>query len=153
MSHPGTRNSITAFFEAKAYGVVGVSGSRKKFGNIVYRTMKQKEFVVYPVHPALDVVEGDSCFRSVGALPADATSVITVVPPEQTERVVEECAAKGVHAVWMQPGSQSASAIARAQALGMTVIQGECILMFLEPVTSVHALHRWIRKLTGSYPH
>jgi hypothetical protein len=38
------------------------------------------------------------------------------------------------------------------KASRITVISGQCILMFLEPVVSAHAVHRWINKVVGAYP-
>jgi len=151
MSHV-SRHTIDSFFTSPAFAVIGVSSDQKKFGNVVYRTMKEKDAVVYPVHPSKESVEGDACYASVSALPADVHAVITVVPPEVTTTVVKECAAKGITHIWMQPGSESAAAIAEAEKAGITVIPGECILMFLEPVGSFHAFHRFMKKVVGRYP-
>ncbi len=147
-----SRETIDAFFTSEAFAVVGVSGDQKKFGNIVYRTMKEKEAVVYPVHPSSEKVEGDTCYANVSALPAGVHSVVTVVPPAITTAVVKECAAKGITHVWMQPGSESPEAIAGAEKAGIKVISGECILMFIEPVESFHAFHRFVKKVVGRYP-
>jgi uncharacterized protein len=150
---PMTRKvDIESFFSANAYAVIGVSAERKKFGNAVFRTMKQKGLTVYPVHRSLESVEGEKCFRTVNDLPADVTSIVTVVPPAVTESVVRDAMAKGVRHVWMQPGSNSRAAADAARNAGATVVDGECILMFLEPVDSIHALHRWVKKLVGRMP-
>ena len=146
------RNAINAFFKAPAYAVVGVSANRRKFGNAAYRAMKEHGLRVFPVNPKLETVEGDACFRSLRDLPEDVTSVVTVVPPSATELVVKECTERGITAVWMQPGSQSPAAIASAERARMAVVHGECIMMFLEPVQSFHAFHRFVKKLFGSYP-
>jgi predicted CoA-binding protein len=146
------REMIDAFFATEAFAVVGVSANQHKFGNIVYRTMKEKEAVVYPVHPTLSTVEGDACYPTVATLPDAVHSVIIVVPPAVTAAVVGECAKKGITHVWMQPGAESNEAIAAAESAGIAVIHHECILMFLEPVKSVHAFHRFINKVVGKYP-
>ena len=144
--------SVEQFFSSPAFGVIGVSADQRKFGNIVYRTMKQRPFITYPVHPRLAMVEGDRCFASVADLPEKVKSLVTVVPPSATEAVVAECVKRKINVLWMQPGSESERAIAEAEANGITVIQGQCILMFLEPVTSAHAVHRWFSKVIGTYP-
>jgi hypothetical protein len=147
-----TRAPIDRFFDSEAFAVVGVSADRKKFGNTVFRNMRDAGLTVFPVHPTLDSVEGEACYHSVGELPAEVKSVVTVVPPPQTERVIPLCAERGVTSVWMQPGSSSAPAIDTARAAGMNVVDGQCILMFLEPVKSIHKVHRWINKVVGTYP-
>lgn len=145
-------SSIEKFFHSTAFGVIGVSADRKKFGNIVYRAMKQRAFAVYPVNPRLPMVEGDRCFASVADLPETVKSIITVIPPSASGTVVAECVRNNISVLWMQPGSESGRAIAEAEANGITVVQGQCILMFLEPVTSAHVAHRWFSKIIGTYP-
>jgi uncharacterized protein len=146
------RAAIDAFFHAPAFAVVGVSANQRKFGNVVYRTMRDKGCRVFPVHRSLKTVEGQPCYASVLDLPEDVKAVVTVVPPEMTRTVVQDCLRKGISTVWMQQGSQSDGAIAEAEKAGLHVVHGECVLMFLEPVTSVHGVHRWMKKLFGSYP-
>jgi predicted CoA-binding protein len=114
--------------------------------------MLEREFPVYPVNPKLAVVEERRCFSSVLELPDNAKSVVTVVPPSVTEEVLTDCFRKGVRAVWMQPGSESRKSIQLARERNVAIVHGECILMHLEPVKSVHALHRWVNKLVGLYP-
>lgn len=147
-----SRADIEAFFECPAYAVIGVSANRKKFGNVVFRLMGDKQFTVHPVHPTLDTVEGKRCYHTVADLPEEVKAVVTVVPPAATEDVVRECLARGIRHFWMQPGSESPAAVSAARKAGATVVERECILMFLEPVESVHALHRWLKKLVGTYP-
>jgi predicted CoA-binding protein len=146
------KEAIEKFFSSPAYAVIGVSPDRKKFGNVVFRDMTERHFVVYPVNPKHQMVEGVKCFSSVTELPVDVQSVVTVVPPEVTEQVLGECAQKGIRNVWMQPGSESKAALDFAVRNDMAVVSRECILMFLEPVKSFHALHRMLRKLVGRYP-
>jgi uncharacterized protein len=146
------KEAIDKFFLSSAYAVVGASEDRKKFGNRVFQFMKEREFVVYPVNPKRQAVEGSKCFSTVNDLPDDVKSVITVVPPNVTEQVLEDCIRKGIRSVWMQPGSESKDAIELAGKYGISVVHRECVMMFLEPVRSFHALHRWMKKLTGTFP-
>lgn len=147
-----TQKEIADFFSSQAYAVIGVSANRRKFGNTVYRMMKEKGFTVYPVHPALATVEGERCFHSIRDVPEGVRSAVTVVPPDVTATAVKECQERGIQHLWMQPGSGTRDVEAAARAAGMNVVNGECILMFLEPVESIHALHRWLKKLFGTYP-
>ena len=71
--------------------------------------------------------------------------------PRSYDGSYEGMCSQGITHIWMQPGSESAAAIAEAAKAGITVISGECILMFLEPVESFHAFHRFV-KVVGRYP-
>jgi len=147
-----SKADMEAFFSSTAYAVVGVSADRKKFGNTVFRTMKEKGLTVYPVHPTHETVEGEKCYKDVASLPAEVGSIVTVVPPSVTDNVVAEALTKGVKHFWMQPGSQSAAAVAAARKSGASVVEGDCILMFLEPVQSIHKVHRFVNKVFGKMP-
>jgi uncharacterized protein len=146
------KEAIEKFFSSSAYAVVGVSADQKKFGNKVFRMMLERGFEVYPIHPKRQTVEGVSCFSSILEVPETVTSIVTVVPPRVTEEVLVQSARRGIVAVWMQPGSESKDAVEIAQRYHMAAVYRECILMFLEPVRSVHALHRFVKKLVGAYP-
>jgi predicted CoA-binding protein len=78
--------------------------------------------------------------------------VITIVPPAATEEVVKQAHAAGIKRIWMQQGSESEAAIRYCRDNGMTVIDGECILMFAEPAAFYHRFHRWIWKILGKLP-
>lgn len=145
-------SSIEQFFLSPAFAVIGVSGNQKKFGNSAYRAMKERKLPVFPVNPHLTSVEGDTCYPSILEVPDTVKSAIIVIPPRATETVIVDCVQKGIRALWMQPGSESDRAIDEAEINGLTVIKGQCLLMFLEPVTSAHAFHRWVNKFIGAYP-
>ena len=146
------RTLIEKFFLSPAFAVIGVSDNQKKFGNSVFRVMRERKLPVYPVNPRLAQVNGGKCYSSILEVPEAVHSAIVVIPPEATERVIAECVRKGIRMLWMQPGSESDRAIAEAETNGITVITGWCFLMFLEPVASAHAMHRWVNKLFGAYP-
>lgn len=147
----GKEEALGAFLRSPSLAVVGVSADRKKFGNSIFRTLKERGVRVYPIHRSLKEVEGVRCYAALGELPEKVEGVVTVIPPKETENFVESCPGAGVKAIWMQQGSESVRAEARARELGMQVVAGECLFMYLEPVGSLHGLHRWFKKFFGSY--
>jgi predicted CoA-binding protein len=115
--------------------------------------MKEKGLRVVAVNPKHYQIDGIKCYASVFDLPSEVESVVVVVPPAQTEKVVHACVKKGIPAVWLQRGAESPRAIEEAEQGGISVIQGQCIIMFLEPVQGFHSVHRFFTKLVGAYPH
>ncbi len=143
--------AIAAFLASRSFAVVGVSADRRKFGNSLFREMRDRGLSVLPVHRSLDRVEEEQCYHSVTDLRGKVEAIVTAVPPGETERVLRECAGAGIRRVWMIKGSSTGRALSLAQELGLDAIHGECPFMYLEPVRSVHGFHRWTKKLFGRY--
>lgn len=144
---------ITDFIAQRNLAIVGVSRGGKKFGNMAFKTLKQKGYRVFPINPNAETIEGEHCYPSLLALPEPVENVLVVVPPAETERVVREAAAAGIRRVWLQQGAASEAAIRFCDEHGMSVIHDECILMFAQPVVSFHRFHRWVWKVLGKLPH
>ncbi len=143
---------LKIFFSSPAYAVVGASENREKYGNIVYRYLRDKQFPVFPVNPHCTTIEGDTCYATVGDLPDAVKSVVLVVPPEVTERIVKECNAKGIAAVWMQPGAESSAAIAYATQHGLAEIHDACVMVLLGSVRTYSGLSAWLDFATKHLP-
>lgn len=147
-----TKAAVQDFLDRRNLAVVGVSRGGKKFGNAAYKELKAKGYQLYPVNPNADVIEGDLCYRSLSVLPQPVEGLLIVVPPQETEKVVGDAAEAGIRRVWMQQGAESPAAIQFCQEQGISVIYGECILMFAEPAAFYHRLHRWVWGLLGKLP-
>jgi uncharacterized protein len=135
-------NPIEEFPKLKRWAVIGVSNDRDKYGNKIYRDLRNAGYEVYAVNPKLAEVEGDTCYPSVGDLPVLPEVVDVVVPPAVSEKVVEDCLARGIKNIWFQPGSESDTAIEKARRGGMTVVADACIML----------LGAWPLKRRGSAP-
>ena len=111
------------------FAVVGVSQNPKKYGHKVYKDLKAAGYTVYPVNPYVDEVLGDKCYPSLKELPEKPDVVDTVVPSEVTEQIVKECKKLGIDKVWMQPGSESAQAIAFCRQNNIQVVHDACVMV------------------------
>lgn len=138
---------ITEFLEQKRIAVVGVSRTRG-FGNNIAQHLTECGYDVYPVNANADAINGRPCYRSLGNLPEPADAVVTVVPPQQTLQIIDDCARLGIKHVWMQQGSESTTAISKAEAGGLSVIHHSCVLMYARP-TGIHRFHRKIMDFFG----
>lgn len=146
-----TKAAVNDFLSQRTLAVVGVSRSGKKFGNAATRELRNKGYRMLPVHPEAETIDGERCYPSLRQLPEQVAGVLIVVPPEQTEQVVREAADAGIRHVWMQQGAESKTAIDFCRERGMSVVHGECILMFAAP-TGAHRLHHWVWRLFGKLP-
>ncbi len=143
---------VDDFVGQRKLALVGMSSKQKKFGNTIFKELKSKGYQIFPVHPSADTIDGARCWPRLDALPEPVGGVIVVVPPAQTEKVVRDVVAAGIKRVWMQQGAESKEAVAYCEENGVAVVHGRCILMFAEPVTSIHKFHRWLLKIFGKLP-
>lgn len=147
-----TQKSINDFLVQKKLALIGISRSGKKFGNMIFKELKSKGYQIFPINPNVETIQGEHCYPSLKALTERVGGVIVVVPPVQTEKIVYDVASAGIKQVWMQQGSESKSAIQFCKENGISVVEGECILMFAKPIKFFHRMHRGIWKLLGKYP-
>ncbi|MFO1405910.1 MAG: CoA-binding protein [Steroidobacteraceae bacterium] len=123
---------VDRFLESPAYGVVGASPRRHKYGNKVLRCYLQNGRRAIPVNPREAEIEGVRCVASVLDLPPDVRSLSIITPPAVTEQVVEQAIRHGIEHLWMQPGAESEAAVEAARAAGLNVIaDGSCVLVVL----------------------
>ncbi len=145
-------DQIKAFLSQKHIAIVGISRNKQKFGNAIFKELNQKGYTLYPVHPELPEYEGVSCYKTIAALPVEATALVICTQPPQTVQLVKEALDKNIRHIWLQQGAQSEEAVKFAFENNINLIQRECILMFAEPLVFIHKLHRSINKLFGAYP-
>jgi len=107
----------------RTVAVIGASSDRRKFGNKAVRAFSAHGDTVYPVNPHERLIEGLTVYPSVLSIPGTIDMATMYVPPETGVRILDELARKGVAEVWLNPGSESDAVVARAQALGLNVIE------------------------------
>ena len=147
-----SQRSVDEFLGQRKLAVVGVSRSGRGFGHIAWKTLAKNGYEVLPVNPHADEIGGRHCYHSLAELPPDVGGVLLVVPPVETERIVQEAAAAGIKRVWMQQGAESPAAVETCRSLGIDAVAGECILMFVERSGLPHKFHHWVWGVLGKLP-
>jgi uncharacterized protein len=147
-----SHEAIKEIMAQRTLALVGASRNGKKFGNAILRELKSKGYAVLPVHPQAESIDGERCYPNLKSLPEKVGAVVVCVPPVQAEQVVQQAHEAGINRVWLQQGAESYTAVRYCENHEMTAVHGQCIMMFAEPVKSIHGFHRWIWKLIGKYP-
>ena len=119
---------ISDFISRRVWAVVGVSQDPAKYGNRIYRSLLASGYEVYPVNPKGGEIDGATVYTSLADLPQPPEVVDLVVPPAVTEQVVKEVKGLGLARVWMQPGSESETAIAYCHQHGIEVVHDACAM-------------------------
>lgn len=140
------------FLQEKQIALVGVSRDPQKFGYVALKEFKDRGYDVFPVHPTADSILGVPCYRNLSALQGKVTAVWMGVKQDKgAAEVLREAAKIGVKKVWIQQMSETPELLTLGKELGLSVVTGKCILMYLEPVKSFHVFHKFFVKLVGQY--
>ena len=106
----------------KTVAVIGASPDRRKFGNKALRAFREAGYRAIPITPRHASVEGERAYATVLDYPEPIDLATIYVPPAIGASVIDGVAAKGITEVWFNPGSESASLLDRARALGIAPI-------------------------------
>ena len=119
---------IREFVSQRTWAIVGASNDPSKYGNRVYRTLRDAGYSVFPVNPNEDEIEGARAYPAVGDLPVVPDVVDLVVPPKIGVDVVRQCHEAGVRRVWFQPGAESEEAIEYCRQQNIDVVWDHCAM-------------------------
>lgn len=120
---------ISDFVNRRVWAVVGASQDPAKFGNRIFRSLRNSGYTVFPVNPRGGKLDGSVVYPSLADLPQPPEVIDLVVPPPVTEEIVKEAHELGLMRVWMQPGAESQAAIDYCQQHGMQVIHHACAMV------------------------
>lgn len=149
--------TIEDFLAQKRIAMVGISREPHSFSVALFEELIRRGYDVIPVNPSTPNVMGRRCFARVQDIQPPVEAALLMTSPAVTDTVVSDCAAAGIHRVWMYraggSGAVSPKAVAFCQDHGIQVVPGQCPFMFLPAAGTIHRLHGFVRKITGRYPH
>ena len=120
---------IQEFMALKKFAVVGATDNQEKYGNQIVKNLIKRGYEVFPVNPRLTEVEGLTCYASIKEIPVRVDVVDFVTPPAATESILKECRELGLNRIWLQPGSESETAIAYCRDNNLNVVHDVCVML------------------------
>ncbi|MBC8140714.1 MAG: CoA-binding protein [Armatimonadetes bacterium] len=123
---------IETILSKETFAVVGASTNTDKFGYKVWRTLREHGKTAYAVNPNATEIDSETIYSTLADLPTVPDVVVSVVPPTATETLPAQMSAQSIGYLWIQPGAESAKAVADAEVAGIkTVFGGACIMVEL----------------------
>lgn len=126
-----TTDQIHEMLQCKVWAVVGATENPEKFGHKIYKLLKEADYKVFAVNPALSFIGADRCYPSLTDLPQRPAAVNVVVPPKIGVKIIEECAELGIKNVWLQPGANDDTVVEASKKADLNTIHQSCILVEL----------------------
>jgi predicted CoA-binding protein len=140
-----TRAQIDEFLSHKDLALVRPSASIPVRGGRIDDELNTKGYKISVVY-----LDGPDGTAKLGNLPQPVEGAIIAVPKDKSEQAVREAIDAKVPRLWIQNGCDSPAAVDLAAKSGVPLVYGHCVMMYAEPVQSVHAFHRWMSKLFGN---
>ncbi len=139
-----TKAAIDEFLSHKKLALLRWSSAVPVVGGRLDEELTPKGYEISVVY----LQEGDSGPR-LGGLTDKVDGVIIATPKKECLRAAQEAVDAKMPRVWIQNGCQSPEGVALLEEHGIPVVSNACVMMYAEPVKSVHAFHRWLAKLFG----
>lgn len=112
----------------KVWAVVGANQNPSKYGNMIYRKLREKGYEVYPVNPIYDEVDGNRCYENLSNLPVKPDVINMVVTPKRSKNTVKEAKKLGIKYIWLQPGTYDDELMEMIDELGLIALKA-CVLV------------------------
>jgi|MudIll2142460700_1097286.scaffolds.fasta_scaffold1078937_1 predicted CoA-binding protein len=132
------------FLSHKKLALVRLSAQSPIMGVSMSEELRPKGYEVSVVY--LSARETDLTLDDVKG---KVEGAIIAVPKSRCAAAVSEAIEAGIPRLWIQAGSDSKEALALCEEKGIPFIRGACVLMYAQPVKSIHAFHRGLWKMFG----
>ncbi len=125
MNEPETIGKILSM---KKIAVVGLSDNPERPSFKVAKYLEENGFEIIPVNPSIDSWMGHKSFPDLPSVLQKVDVVDIFRKSEAVPEIVKQAIAIGAAAVWMQEGVVNAPAAAEAEASGLLVVMGRCMM-------------------------
>ena len=93
--------------ENASIALIGASNDRNKYGNKIYRDLRNKGYNVTPLNPKEKTIEDDKAYTSIEEMEELPDIANFVVPPPVALKIAQHIVKLGIKHLWFQPGSES----------------------------------------------
>lgn len=131
------------FLSHKKLALVRLSAQTPVMGDM------KKELVPKGYEVSLVYLSAGASDATIDQVKDKVEGAIISVPRSECEAAVREAIEAGIPRLWLQSGCDSKEAIALCEEKGVPYIHGACVLVYAQPVQSIHAFHRGIWKVFG----
>ena len=129
-AHQDMNRESEKMLACKIWAVVGANQDPQKYGNMIYRRLKDRGYRVYAVNPNYQTVDGDKCYENLASLPETPEVLDMVVSPKYGIAAIEEAAGLGIKNIWLQPGAYNDELLGIIAKRGLNAVQA-CVLVAL----------------------
>ncbi|MBB5344132.1 CoA-binding protein [Tunturibacter empetritectus] len=120
---------VTAKENPRTIAVIGLSEDPSRPSHYVSAYMQQHGYKLYPINPSVPHVLGEKSYASLSDLPIKPDIVDVFRLPKLIPAIVDEMIQLNLPNLWVQQGIVNLEAATRAEAAGIHVVMGRCIMV------------------------
>ena len=120
-------NNLELLNTTQDFAVVGMNDDPKKYANKIFKKLKAKNKTVYGVNRNYETIDNETIYNTVNDIEGTVDIAVMVVNPRIGVTLLEGIKDKGVTTLWLQPGTISDELLAKAETLGLHVVE-DCVL-------------------------
>lgn len=109
--------------------IVGATNDSRKYGNIIYRDLKNKGYSVYGINHKASTIDGDKAYHSLKELDFSPDIINIVVHPKIGFEIIKTACDMELDYFWLQPGAESDEIISYLQNNGKTFLANSCVMV------------------------
>ena len=110
--------------------ILGASNKPERYSNQALRLLAEHGHAVFPVHPALDAIDGHRVFKSLADIPEPVDTVTMYVSPAHSTGLAGALLAARPRRVLFNPGTENPDLEEKLAHAGIAVIRA-CTLVLL----------------------
>ncbi len=127
------------FLSHKRLALMRLSAQSPVMGGRIDQELQPKGYDVSVVY-----LNAGSADPTLADVKDSVEGAVIAVPKSRCEAIDA-----GIPRLWLQAGCGSKEAVALCEEKNVPVVHGACVLMYAQPVQSVHAFHRGLWKVFG----
>jgi len=124
-------DEFKAIFESvKTIAIPGLSPNEAKDSHRVAKYLQEQGYKIIPIYPKEETILGEKVYRSLEEVEEPIDMVDMFRKPAVADAIVDAIAKRGdVKVLWLQKGIVNNEAAARAEEMGIKVVQNRCTMV------------------------
>lgn len=143
------------FLKQKVIAVFGLSTGDDDTAKSIYEKLEESGYTAVGINPSRDIVKDIHCFPDLESVPMQVEAAVVVTNPKHLSGIVEQAVTANVKWLWLHKSfgnSVDPDSVTIGRQKGLTIIDGACPMMFLEPVDGAHRCLKVFLNWFGRFP-
>ncbi len=109
--------------------IVGATNDATKYGNKIYKDLKNKGYSVYGINNKATTIDGDRAYHNLKELGFSPDIINVVVHPKIGFEIIKLACEMGLDNFWLQPGAESDEILEYLEKMNKSFLANSCVMV------------------------